>query len=185
MDDSDHELIRRFRAGEGDAFEGLVRRWETTVLNLAYRITGHVEDAKDIRQRAFIHAFRGLPTFDGRARFSTWLQRIVINLCRDELRSRMSRNNVMETAPDKPSPSPTSSGDPAEREEAGRIVAKAVRSLPPDEREVVVLRHYQGLRFSEIADMLEAPVATIRSRMLRGLKRLHDDLTRAGIWTNE
>jgi RNA polymerase sigma-70 factor (ECF subfamily) len=173
MDASDQTLIDRFLDGDREAFGTIVARWERPVLNLAHRLTGDLEEALDIRQAAFVKAFRGLPAFNGSARFSTWLHRIVVNLSRDRMRARRSREAALRRLTDRePAGAAPSAGSASERREAARIVAGAVAALPEREREVVILRHYHGLSFPEIALIVGAPASTVKSWMSRGLQNL-------------
>lgn len=174
MSDFDLELIQRFRSGDEEAFERLIRRWSHRILNLAFRLLGDLDEAQDIRQEACLRLYRALDGYSARAAFSTWLHRVVLNLCRDQLRRRQSRRRALErldTRPDWSKELPES-----ERAEQWRRVAAALRELPDSEREVVVLRHYQGLRFIEIAEILETPITTIQSRLQRAFGRLRAHL---------
>jgi RNA polymerase sigma-70 factor (ECF subfamily) len=175
-DTTDAELIARHKRGDQAAFEQLVLRWDTRVLNLAYRLACDREEAREIRQIAFMRAYRGLAGFNGDARFSTWLNRVVVNIWRDRVRQQIKRRRDPESGepvPDRPEtgalPCPSAV---SEQREAGRIVAEAVAALPDAEREVVALRHYQGLTFAEIAEVVDAPVSTVKTRMSRALVRL-------------
>ncbi|MEQ8766178.1 MAG: sigma-70 family RNA polymerase sigma factor [Planctomycetota bacterium] len=174
MSDFDLELIQRFRSGETEAFERLVKRWSHRILNVAFRLLGDLEEARDIRQEACLRLYRALDGYSGRASFSTWLHQIVLNLCRDQIRRRQSRRRALEQIDSRPD----FSSDPqeTERAEQWRRVAAALRELPDSEREVVVLRHYQGLRFIEIAEILETPITTIQSRLQRAFGRLRAHL---------
>lgn len=166
---TDEELVRRFQDGDPGAFEGVVVRWNPLVLQLAYRLTGDLEEARDVRQLALLRAHDALARFGGRSRLSTWLYRVVLNLCRDRQRRRARHDDaVRRAAPDDEGTAGSAAGE-SERRETAERVARAVRSLPPAEREVVVLRHYQGLAFAEIAEIQSAPVTTVQSRMARGL----------------
>jgi len=175
MDLPDEELALRFQRGDASAFEAMVARWNEPILQLATRLTGDLEEAKDVRQMALLKTYQGLAHFEGRARFSTWIYRVVLNLCRDKKRNAAVRTRALE-------------GSVREREgdyvleetgfhvardrELARIVAEAVLELPAAEREVVVLRHYHELAFPAIAEILGSPVTTVKSRMTRGLSLL-------------
>ena len=175
-DATDDELIASFRGGDRAAFEQLVVRWDPRVLNLAYRLSCDAEEAREIRQIAMMRAYRGLAGFNGDARFSTWFHQVVVNVWRDRVRQQRRRRRTID--PDAPAPERFDTATlpcPAEvsqQKEAARIIAKAVAALPNKEREVVALRHYQGLTFVEIADVLDTPVSTIKTRMSRALDRL-------------
>lgn len=179
MELSDEDLVLRFQGGDESAFEAMVTRWNEPILQLATRLTGDPEEAKDVRQMALIKTYQGLQDFEGRARFSTWIWRVVLNLCRDRKRSSAVRTRTLEASVRE------RDGDyvleetgfhvARDRELAG-IVARAVLELPSGEREVVVLRHYHDLAFPAIAEILGAPVTTVKSRMTRGLTLLRTRL---------
>lgn len=175
MESSDEELVLRFKGGDGSAFEAMVSRWNEPILQLATRLTGDFEEAKDVRQMALIKIYQGLAGFEGRARFSTWIWRVVLNLCRDRkrnasVRTRATENSVREREGDYVL---EETGFHVARDrELASVVAKAVLELPASEREVVVLRHYHDLPFPAIAEILGSPVTTVKSRMARGLTLL-------------
>lgn len=179
MELSDEELALRFQSGDESAFEAMVVRWNEPILQLATRLTGDLEEAKDVRQMALLKTYRGLARFEGRARFSTWIYRVVLNLCRDKKRSSAARTRAFEESVRE------REGDyvleetgfhVARDREVARIVAQAVLALPASEREVVVLRHYHDLAFPAIAEILGSPVTTVKSRMSRGLSILRTHL---------
>ena len=177
MPTPDEELVRRFGDGDESAFEELVGRFGDGLLALGLRLLGNREEALEIRQMAFVTTYRKAGTFEGRARFSTWLHRVALNLCRDRLRERARAAG--RTATETPGELESEAPAPeivAARGERARSVAAAVLALPPDEREVVVLRHYHDLSFPAIAEILGAPVTTVKSRMTRGLERLRPRL---------
>ncbi len=168
---SEDELLRRFRGGDESAFEGVAVRFHPELLQLAYRMTGDREEAREIGQLALLRAHETLTSFRGGARLSTWLYRVVLNLCRDRHRKRTANEDRLALlAPLEP---PRSRSEvPAERAEERELaerVAVAVRALPPLEREVVVLRHYHDLSFAEIGLIQGAPATTVKSRMTKGL----------------
>src|SRR5215510_7530190 len=171
MDLPDEELVLRFQGGDESAFEAMVARWNEPILQLATRLTGDLEEAKDVRQMALLKTYQGIGSFEGRARFSTWIYRVVLNLCRDKKRGNAARARIEASVRER-------EGDylleetgfhVARDRELAQIVARAVLELPATEREVVVLRHYHELPFPTIAEILGAPVTTVKSRMSRGL----------------
>jgi RNA polymerase sigma-70 factor (ECF subfamily) len=180
MEPSDEELVLRFQRGDEDAFEAMVARWNEPILQLATRLTGDPEEAKDVRQMTLLKTYQGLSRFEGRARFSTWLYRVVLNLCRDRQRSHDARTRLTESSAEA-----RDDGDyvleetgfhVARDREVASVVAQAVLALPTAEREVLVLRHYHDLPFPAIAEVLGAPVTTVKSRMTRGLTLLRTRL---------
>jgi RNA polymerase sigma-70 factor (ECF subfamily) len=183
MDISDHELLRRYRRGDRSAFELMVRRWDERVMDLAYRITGDPEEARDIRQIAFLRLLRSLDRFNGTARFSTWFYRVVLNLSLDRRRSRLARDRHEggDAPGEEPAAAAPSPAQCSERDEVARLVADAVAALRPTERVVVVLRHYHSLPFSEIGGILGLPTSTVKSRMQRALTALRERLKNVGM----
>jgi RNA polymerase sigma-70 factor (ECF subfamily) len=163
------------------AFAQLVRRWEAPIQRLCARMTGDLHKAEDLAQEAFTRVFHKRHDFQPSAKFSTWLWRIAINLCHDEQRRRMRRPELsIEATADEDEGRPAvefASGDtgPAEALQAlerAEHVRRALLKLPEHYRSVVVLRHYEGLRFHEIAEVLGIPEGTVKSRMFEGLSRL-------------
>jgi RNA polymerase sigma-70 factor, ECF subfamily len=181
---SDEQLVEAFQQGDRSAFDTLIERWDRKIQGAIYRVMGSDEEARDLCQEAFLRAFRGLSTFKREARFSSWLYQIALNVCRDRLRRRKLRNHLsleeLET-----DPSVTVTGPNAfelvERGDLARLVARAMDSLPPEQREVVILKEYQGLTFPEIADVLDVPVSTVKTRLYRGLDLLRHRLERQGV----
>ena len=173
---SDEELVRRFQEGEEAVFEELVERWSPVVLRLANRLLGDPEEARDVRQMALIRTYHALAAYhggDGRGSVSTWLYRVVLNLCRDQGRRRERElRREQRAAEGAAAQDPLEPGrECAAREQAARVAA-AVLALPAREREVVVLRHYHELTFPEIAAVLGKPITTVKSRLAKGLGRL-------------
>lgn len=175
---NEEELVRRWRLGDRAAFEGVVQLYHPGLQELAWRMTGDREEARDIGQAALVRAWETVATFRGTARLSTWLYRVVLNLCRDQRRKRRVRDDALALAdaPDEALPAADGPEGRGRSREAAQRVADAVRALPPLEREVVVLRHYHDLSFAEIAAVQDAPVSTVKSRMTRGLELLRRPL---------
>lgn len=181
---SDEQMMWRVQtAADAGAFAELMRRWQVPVQRLCARMTGDLHRAEDLCQDAFVRVFAHRAEFDGGSRFSTWLWRIALNLCHDEMRRRQRRGEVgfePESGPggsDSPTPEEPVArcGTPAESLEAlerAEAVRKAVSALPEHYRSVVILRHYEGLRFSEIAEVLGIPEGTAKSRMAEALSIL-------------
>ena len=179
MGATDSELVDRSRRGDVGSFARLAARWDGKAYALAYRLTQDATSAEDIKQTALLRAYERLGEFNGRAAFSTWLFRIVVNLCRDRHRSTAVRQKALGRSPGAgrrdQSFAPRADAASQKRETAGRV-AEAVRSLPAGIREVVVMRHYMELKFAEIAEVLDAPVSTVKTRMARGLTLLRESL---------
>ena len=185
MGRSDEELVEACQAGEASAFDVLVARWEDKIRGAAYRFLGSEEEAKDVAQEAFLKAYRALSTFKREARFSSWLYQIATNLCRDRLRRRRTRAAVSleeleETGPVIVETKP-GAHEQLQQLDLARLVRRAVHALPEEQREVVILKEYQGLTFLEIAQALDVPVSTAKTRLYRGLGQLRLQLEREGI----
>jgi RNA polymerase sigma-70 factor (ECF subfamily) len=179
---SDEELVARSREGDLDSFNQLVMRWERPIYALAYRVIGREEDARDVAQETFLRAFRALGGFKGQAKFSSWLYRITLNLCRDWIRRQ--RRTPVAQAPEgvdlldlasETTPSETIE-ELVSRREMSRAVAKAMASLPDEQRTAIILKEYHGLTFQEIADLLGCPLSTVKTRLYQGLTVLRRQL---------
>jgi RNA polymerase sigma-70 factor (ECF subfamily) len=185
MGRSDEELIEACRAGETSAFDILVGRWEDKIRGAAYRILGSEDEARDVAQEAFLRAYRGLLAFKQEARFSSWLYQIALNLCRDRLRRRKTRATVsleeMEAAGPVMVETRPGAHERLQQLDLARAVRRAIEALPEEQREVLVLKEYQGLTFVEIAQALEVPVSTVKTRLYRGLGQLRLRLEREGL----
>jgi RNA polymerase sigma-70 factor, ECF subfamily len=184
---SDEELVARSTGGDLDSFNQLVLRWERPIYALAYRVIGREDDARDVAQEAFLRAFRGLGGFKGEAKFSSWLYRITLNLCRDWIR-RQRRAPVSQAPEGIDIIELAGEGDPGEsiedlvaRRQLGRAVGKIMALLPEEQRTAIILKEYHGLTFQEIADMLECPLSTVKTRLYQGLTVLRRQLQEAGI----
>jgi RNA polymerase sigma-70 factor (ECF subfamily) len=185
MGRSDEELVEACRAGETSAFDVLVARWEDRIRGAAWRVLGSEEEARDVAQEAFLKAYRGLDGFKQEARFSSWLYQIALNLCRDRLRRRRTRASVSideleESGPVLVERRP-GAHELAVQSALAEAVRRAVAALPPEQREVVILKEYEGLTFLEIAQALDEPVSTVKTRLYRGLGQLRVRLEREGI----
>ena len=176
MGRGDEELVEACRAGESSAFDPLVARWEDKIRGAAFRILGSEEEARDVAQEAFLRAYRGLAAFKQEARFSSWLYQITINLCRDRLRRHRGRTLVSLETLEEGGPHMVEMGPGAhellQQRDLARAVRRAISELPDEQREVVILKEYQGLTFLEIAQALDVPVSTVKTRLYRGFGRL-------------
>jgi len=182
---TDEELVARATAGDLDSFNQLVSRWERPIYALAYRTLGREEEARDVVQDAFLRAFRGLKGFKGEAKFSSWLYRITLNLCRDWIRKERRAplvqvpegDDSMNLAEQMPSPD-ESVEDLVSRREMSRAVSLAMAELPEEQRTAIMLKEYQGLTFQEIAELLDCPLSTVKTRLYQGLSVLRRRLER-------
>lgn len=172
-------IIRECLRGRTDQYALLVERYKSLAYNLAYRIVGDPDTANDMAQESFISAYRGLKDFQYSSKFSSWLYTIVLNKCRDYLRTRrptVSVDDVAEVRTDrKPSPEDSASS----RQEGGRL-QEALSALPPEYREVLVLKHIEELDYREIAGLLGVSVGALKVRAHRGREMLRKILETAG-----
>ena len=179
---TDEELVARSKTGDLESFNQLVKRWERPIFALAYRTLGREEDARDVTQETFLRAFRALSGFKGDAKFSSWLYRIALNLCRDWIRKE--RRAPIVAVPDgvdveqlAAERGPVASvEDLAARAELSRGVAKAMELLPAEQRQAIILKEYHGLTFQEIADLMRCPLSTVKTRVYQGLSTLRKEL---------
>jgi RNA polymerase sigma-70 factor (ECF subfamily) len=179
---TDEELVARSKTGDTESFNQLVKRWERPIFALAYRTLGREEDARDVTQETFLRAFRALSGFKGDAKFSSWLYRIALNLCRDWMRKERRAPVVavpdgveMEQLAADQGPVETVE-DLAARAELSREVAKAMAHLPEEQRHAIILKEYHGLTFQEIADLMRCPLSTVKTRVYQGLSTLRKQL---------
>lgn len=166
----DEDLVRRFQGGDPAAFAALVERHERRVYNLALRMTGREEDARDATQDAFLSALRKLHGFRGEAAFTTWMHRVTVNACYDLLRKRQRAPLSLEgnrADDDRPRPEPAAP-DHAERVEVAIDVRRALLRVPEEFRAVLVLCDVQDMSYEDAAAALGVPVGTVKSRLHRG-----------------
>ena len=187
MASSDEELVALSQGGDLDSFNQLVLRWERPIYALAYRVIGREEEARDVAQETFLRAFRALKGFKGQAKFSSWLYRITLNLCRDWIR-REKRTPVAITPEGVDLVELAGEETPAEsiedlvaRRQLGRAVSKAMALLPEEQRTAIILKEYHGLTFQEIAELLDCPLSTVKTRLYQGLSIVRKQLQQAGV----
>ena len=183
---TDEELVARSQRGDVDSFNQLILRWERPIYALAYRVIGREEEARDVCQEAFLRAFRALPGFKGQAKFSSWLYRITLNLCRDWIR-RQRRAPVSQMPEDTDVLEMAAARGPVEsiedlvaRRELSAVVEVAMALLPEEQRTAVILKEYHGMTFQEIADLQGCPLSTVKTRLYQGLTVLRRQLERNG-----
>lgn len=167
MDEQDRALVRQFLEGRRDAAESLVDRYQKRLFNLALRMTGDVQDAEDVTQTVFLNAFLKLSTYDPRFKFFSWIYRMTVNESLNLLKRRKP-SVTLEEGPE----IPVAETDSDRSAEAEDRVGKALMGLGPNDRAVVVLRHFLLFSYQEIADVLEIPVQTVKSRLYTARERL-------------
>jgi len=172
----DADLIRRATRGDVEAYNLLVSRWDRRVYNYLLRITNHREDALDLTQDVFLKAYQNLRKLDDPGRFAPWLYRIAHNEAYSMFRKRRPETDVDEIPPESTGEGVTVGGTSVFPIELSLAVAAALDRLSPDQREAVVLKIYQGFKFEEMAEILDCPVSTVKSRLYTALDLLKTDL---------
>ena len=174
------DVIRRCLDGEADSYSILVDRYKMMVYNVAYRMLGDGDTAKDIAQESFIAAYGGLKTFKQDAKFSSWLYSIVLNKCRDYLRQvkdTVPTDDISDVRPD----SGISPEQAAAARQSSDVLQQALDALPAEYREVLVLKHIEGLDYQEISAITGTSVAALKVRAHRGREMLRKILERSGV----
>lgn len=181
---SDEELVKRIQSGDKTAFDVLVRKYQHKIVNLVFRYVHDHSIAMDLAQESFIKAWRGLATFRGESAFYTWLYRIAINTAKNHLVAEGRRpqgigvdaQDAEQTMGDA---MPSDIATP-ERELLGEeihgIVQRAIDNLPEDLRTAIVLREIENLSYEEIAEAMECPIGTVRSRIFRAREAINQEL---------
>ena len=178
--DSDEAWAQR-ALSDRDAYAELVRRYADRIFNLAYRMTGDRAEAEDLAQESFIRAYRGLPGFLPDRDFGAWLYRIAVNVCLTHRRRTSDvANEPLDEATTPIVDTSLSVEELAEQHEAQAAVHRAILSLPPRYRAVIVLYHLEGCSYDEIAAILDLPVNTVRTHLHRGRAMLRERLVASG-----
>jgi len=188
---SDEDLLLSLRGGHSDSLGVLVARWEAPLLRFVSRMVDRPDDARDVCQETFLRILDKADAFRDGARFSTWMYQIALNLCRDQSRRKRRWGRLMiappadesaapheHAAPDSLETNPAAALQDTERRGA---VRRALSGLPREQREVLLLKEYEGLKFREIAEVLGVPESTVKSRMYAGLDAMRTSLSGLGI----
>jgi RNA polymerase sigma-70 factor, ECF subfamily len=187
--EQENQLIQRAQNGDMEAFDDLTRTHGSYVYNLAYYLTGgNHADADDLSQTTFIRAYKALKRFEGRSEFRTWLHRITVNLWKNMVRSQVRRKYFQHRSLNEPpregsrgleqeitEPRPDAYEQVAQGE-LSKLIQGAIAQLPPDEREVTVLRDVEGYAYEEIAKLCDIPLGTVKSRLARARRLLREAL---------
>ena len=184
---TDEELVARSIGGDAESFNELILRWERPIYALAYRTIGREEDARDVCQETFLRAFRALPGFRGQAKFSSWLYRIALNLCRDWMR-RERRAPVVQAPEDVDLVELAAAAEPSEIDRRARGAegsrprgrARDGAACRRSSARRSCLKEYHGLTFQEIADLVGCPLSTVKTRLYQGLTVLRRELAKSG-----
>jgi RNA polymerase sigma-70 factor (ECF subfamily) len=175
QDDNDQQLVQRVQKGDKTAFDLLVLKYQHRVLKLVSRFVNDAAEAQDVAQDAFLKAYRALPSFRGDSAFYTWLYRIAINTAKNALVSNRRRPIDFDLDLQDPDQydrhAKLKDVDTPEgvllTEEIRAVVERAMEQLPEDLRTAIVLREIEGLSYEEIAEAMDCPVGTVRSRIFR------------------
>lgn len=182
--DTDKELVRRVQKGDRRAFDLLFARYQHKILNLVGRYLRDPQDVEDVTQEAFIKAFRALPRFRGDSAFYTWLYRIAINTAKNHLVARSRRPPAtdvdVEDAQFMDGADLLREGEDPEsalaRDELSAAIDEAIGGLPDDLRSAVTLREFDGLSYEQIAEIMDCPVGTVRSRIFRARESIDEQI---------
>ncbi len=183
----EQRLIQLAAKGDCEAFEQLLRRYESAIWRLCYRMTANEEDAADLTQEALVRVWQKLPDFRFRSSFSTWLYRLTTNLCLDFLRSKKRRPTVPLEREDDGEPSLPEPRDPAPTPEEAVLASeeqerlqKALAALEPEQRRLLALRVDRELNYAQMAEILSVPEGTVKSRLARAREALRKKLSAVG-----
>jgi RNA polymerase sigma-70 factor (ECF subfamily) len=187
---TDEELLSAVKAGDTDSLGVLVARWEQPLFQFVCRMLPRQDDARDICQETFLRVLNKAHRFRQGSRFSTWMYQIALNLCRDRMRKRKRWSRLIlqrDELPQQPSgpmavlPRDQDPAHAVEQQEKNEAVRRALNQLPAEQREVLILKEYEGMKFREIAAILDCPESTVKSRMYYGLSGVRTILVRNGI----
>ena len=181
---TDEQLIKKFLDGDVYAFNTLIWRWEKNLYNFILRYIGDREEAKDLCQKTLIRVYRNLHRLRDTRKFYTWIYQIAVNICRDELKRRKrnpicSLENLQEINNGQPNSKlefeSTMTAHPekdVQDRDLRELLNRALQAIPEEQRVVIIMKEYQGLKFTEIAEALQMSVNTVKSRMYYGLSAL-------------
>lgn len=182
---TDIELVKRVQAGEKNAFDVLVLKYQQRVVNLVMRYVHDQHIAMDISQEAFIKAYKGLKNFRGDSAFYTWLYRIAINTAKNHLVTmsrRLPANDIdaQEAEQFDSADGLRETGDPEsemQKDEIHQAIISAIEALPDDLRTAITLREIEGFSYEEISDTMECPIGTVRSRIFRAREYIEEKIS--------
>jgi RNA polymerase sigma-70 factor (ECF subfamily) len=178
---SDEELVDSSLGGNVLHFDVLIERWQKPLFNFVLRFMNSEEEAREVCQDAFVNAYRNLAKFKKQSKFSSWLFKIAINRCNTMLRKRKRWKMFFDPMESKDQFSNTWSEErnieqTLEREQVYDRIRRAIAQLPPEQKTVLLLKEYEGLKFHEISEMLDCPLSTVKSRMYYALDGLRKAL---------
>lgn len=180
MADADDELVARAKNGEVSAFEDLVRKYQTMIHALNYRMTGSLADAEDLAQETFIRAYHQLAAYNGASKFSTWLYSIAMHACLNWRRDEARRNRAQFNCAEEEAIHRINGEPPLPQPEKSIQIQAALVKLPPKQRAAIVLTIYDGLNHAEAARILHCSETTVSWRLFAAKRKLKRLLTAAG-----
>lgn len=169
-DEQDRALVEQYLENHQEAAGALVDRYQQRLFNVALRMLGNVQDAEDVTQTVFFNVFHKLRTYEPRFKFFSWIYRMTVNESLNLLKRRKPTDPLEDDL------AILAGGAAADRADAEDRVGSALLSLKPDDRAVVVLKHFVSFSYQEIADVLEIPVQTVKSRLFTARERLREAL---------
>jgi RNA polymerase sigma-70 factor (ECF subfamily) len=172
---TDSKLVENFRNGNIEAFNRLVERWQQRIHRFAYRYFASHDEASEITQKTFIKVYKKANTLEDTDKFSAWIYRIANNLCLDETkRAGRRKYQPMDALKQHPEAEDmlASPDQHVQQNDLESILQLALKQIPVEQRIVVIMKEYEGLKFREIADILGEPENTVKSRLYYGLKKL-------------
>ena len=175
------ELIRRFIEGDEDAFRRIVDTHHPMILNLCFQYVGNQEDAEEVAQDVFVRAYNARESYEPRAKFSTYLYRIAVNLSLNRIRNRKRRFGLFQSTVSEDRDLSVAEGNPRpdellEQKEKQTAVRKALDALPSNQRTAVILKRFQGLSYEEIAGVMNCSVSAVEARLHRAKMNLQKKL---------
>lgn len=181
---TDEQLVELAVSENAEAFGEIVNRWERKIFALCYGMLSREDEARDAAQETFISAFKNLSGFRGDAKVSSWLHRIAVNQCLTKKRRSKTRSETFldeeKNEEDKyfVAPANQSPAKQFEQGEKSKRVRQALNSLPPELRQVIVMKEFEEMTFQEISDTLNIPLSTVKSRVYTALKQMRMKLER-------
>ena len=181
---TDEQLVELAVTDEPEAFGEIVRRWERKIFALCFGMLGREDEARDAAQETFISAYRNLSNFRGEAKVSSWLHRIAVNQCLTKQRRAKTRSETFldddENSENRVFVAPVQQSPARRAEQTERLahVRQAVNALPPELRQVIVMKEFEEMTFQEISEVLQLPLSTVKSRVYTALKQLRLKLER-------
>jgi RNA polymerase sigma-70 factor (ECF subfamily) len=179
IETDEHKIIQLCLGGDSEQYALLVDKYKAMAYNIAYRMVGDADIAKDMSQESFISAYASLEKFQYGSRFSSWLYRIVVNKCKDYLRAERDTVDVDEISDVVPSKERTPEQTVSARQ-TGDVIQQALNSLPDEYRDVILLKHMEELDYREISDILGVSVNALKVRAHRGREMLRELLEKMG-----